>query len=144
MSEFILNDLKDIDSVAAEFLSETKGRKIFAFYGGMGAGKTTFIKALCRQLEALDTVTSPTFTLVNEYQTREGDLIYHFDFYRIEEVEEVFDFGIYEYLQSGRICFMEWPEKIEDLLPEETVKVIIEVNNDFSRTLSINNVSGQT
>jgi tRNA threonylcarbamoyladenosine biosynthesis protein TsaE len=103
----------------------------------MGAGKTTLIKAICLKLGAVDTVTSPSFTLVNEYATRYNDLIYHFDFFRIKTIEEVYDFGFEEYIESGKRCFMEWPEKIEPLLPEETVKVYIGINPDNSRTVDI-------
>ena len=132
--------IKNLDAIAGaakEFLSHTGQSRIFAFYGGMGAGKTTFIKALCEQLGSVDVVTSPTFTLVNEYLTRDKDYLYHFDFYRINRPEEAYDFGIEEYLESGRYCFMEWPEKIEGLLPETAIPVIISVDDKQIRTLEI-------
>jgi tRNA threonylcarbamoyladenosine biosynthesis protein TsaE len=132
-----IKNTDELDRAAGEFLGHTRGSNIFAFYGSMGAGKTTLIKAICKQLGAIDTVTSPTFTLVNEYASRYDDLIYHFDFFRIKETSEVYDFGFEEYMESGRMCFMEWPEKIEALLPEETVKVYISVNPDNSRTVDI-------
>ena len=99
--------------------------KVFAFYGGMGAGKTTFIKAICAVLGVADIVQSPTFSIVNEYKTTAGDSIYHFDFYRIKKTGEVFDIGYEDYLYSGSYCFMEWPELIESLLPDDSVKVRI-------------------
>jgi len=111
--------------------------RIFAFYGSMGAGKTTIIKSVCEALGASDIVTSPTFTLVNEYRTTTGEVLYHIDFYRIRKIEEVFDFGLEEYFSSGSFCFMEWPELIEELLPEETVKVKITVGDKGERSLEI-------
>jgi tRNA threonylcarbamoyladenosine biosynthesis protein TsaE len=99
--------------------------RVFAFYGGMGAGKTTFIKALCRELGSADYVTSPTFALINEYSTSNGSVIYHFDFYRIKKIEEAFDLGYEDYIYSGKYCFIEWPEMIESLLPEGIVEVRI-------------------
>jgi len=127
--------LASIGETAKQFLEMNSGKKIFAFYGDMGAGKTTFIKALCAELKSLDVVTSPTFTLVNEYMTEKHDYIYHFDFYRIKKLEEAYDFGFEEYLDSGKYCFIEWPEKIESLLPDSISRVKIVVNDDFSRTL---------
>ncbi len=106
-------------------LKEFPGARVFAFYGGMGAGKTTFIKALCAVLGVADIVQSPTFSIVNEYKTTAGDSIYHFDFYRIKKTGEVFDIGYEDYLYSGSYCFMEWPELIESLLPDDAVKVRI-------------------
>lgn len=135
--KIIIKDTNDLDRAAGVFIKHTRGSNIFAFYGSMGAGKTTLIKSICLKLGAVDTVTSPTFTLVNEYATRHNDLIYHFDFFRIKTGDEVYDFGFEEYMESGRMCFMEWPEKIESLLPEETVKVYISVNPDNSRTVDI-------
>lgn len=99
--------------------------RVFAFYGAMGAGKTTFIKALCRELGSADYVTSPTFALINEYSTSNGSVIYHFDFYRIKKIEEAFDLGYEDYIYSGNYCFIEWPEMIESLLPEGIVEVRI-------------------
>lgn len=128
-----IENIDQIDRAAEIFINYTEGHNIFAFYGSMGAGKTSLIKAICNKLGSIDTVTSPSFTLVNEYRTDKDDLIYHFDFFRIETQEEVFDFGFEEYLMSGRKCFMEWPEKVESLLPPETVRVDIRVKPDLTR-----------
>lgn len=135
--EILIKDRKHIHSAVRKLLDESYGRKIIAFYGAMGAGKTTIIKALCEALGATDIATSPTFTLVNEYKTGSGESLYHFDFYRIRKTEEVFDFGIEEYFDSGSYCFMEWPELIEDILPEETLKIHIEVTDDEQRILHL-------
>ena len=135
--QIVIKNTDMLAKAAGEFIRYTEGRSIFAVYGTMGAGKTTLIKAICEKLGAVDKVTSPSFTLVNEYKTDKGEVIYHFDFFRIKKQEEVFDFGFEEYLDSGRKCFMEWPEKIESLLPEETVRVRIEVNADKSRFVII-------
>ena len=135
--QIIIKNTGELDRAAGEFINHTRGRNIFAFYGPMGAGKTTLIKAICNKLGAVDTVTSPSFTLVNEYATRHNDKLYHFDFFRIRKIEEVYDFGFEEYMESGKMCFMEWPEKIEPLLPEETVKVYIGIKPDNSRTVDI-------
>lgn len=129
--------LDTIDSAVETFLSSTKGYKSFAFYGGMGAGKTTFITALCHRLKALDLVSSPTFSIVNEYETESGELIYHFDFYRIKETEELYDIGFEEYLASDNWFFIEWPERAEELLTDEFVKVIIETLPDGDRSMII-------
>jgi tRNA threonylcarbamoyladenosine biosynthesis protein TsaE len=102
----------------------------------MGAGKTTFIKAICEEMGVDDVITSPTFAIVNEYETSEEDTIYHFDFYRIKKIEEVYDMGYEEYFYSGNLCFIEWPELIEDLLPEDATKVTIEEAEDGSRVIS--------
>jgi tRNA threonylcarbamoyladenosine biosynthesis protein TsaE len=133
--EIIIPDKSHLRDAAKQFLRETSGRRIFAFYGQMGSGKTTLIKALCREMGVTDTVTSPSFTLVNEYKRR-GDIpVFHFDFYRIKKISEVLDFGIEEYLDSASPCFMEWPEMIEPLLPPETLKISISVMNDGSRVI---------
>lgn len=117
--------LEDIDK-AAEWVLEVVGdKRVIAFYGGMGAGKTTLIKAICKKLGVEDTVTSPTFAIVNEYADGNGDPVYHFDFYRIKKLEEVRDISFDEYAYSGYFCFLEWPELIEDLLPEDTIKISI-------------------
>ena len=126
--------LSDIDRAAREFLEETSGYPVIAFYAPMGAGKTTFTTAICRVLGVReDAVSSPSFSIVNEYRTASGDPLYHFDFYRITKPEEALDIGLYDYLDSGCTCIIEWPENIEDLLPEETLRVSISVNPDESR-----------
>ena len=109
--------------------------KVFAFYGAMGAGKTTFIKALCEELGVEETITSPTFAIINEYRDGGGNSIFHFDFYRINKLEEAFDFGYEDYFYSGNLCFIEWPERIEPLLPAGTVKVYIDGSDDGVRTI---------
>ncbi len=118
-------DIENIKEVAKRFVEEMGERRVFAFYGKMGAGKTTFIKAVCEELGVKDVITSPTFAIVNEY-TADENVIYHFDFYRIKKLEEVYDMGYEEYFYSGALCLIEWPELIEDLLPEDAVKVTIE------------------
>lgn len=133
----VIRNKRELPEASRKLLKHIGKNRIIAFYGSMGAGKTTIIKAICESLEATDTVTSPTFTLVNEYKTSKGDSLYHFDFYRIKRLEEVFDFGIEEYFSSGSYCFMEWPEMIEKYLPQETVKISIEVGADEERILEI-------
>ena len=122
-----------IADAAQEFVAQMGHRRVFAFYGGMGAGKTTFIKSLCEELGVEDTINSPTFAIVNEYEDREANTIFHFDFYRIKSITEVYNMGYEEYFYSNAYCFIEWPELIEELLPEETVKVTIEEQPDGSR-----------
>lgn len=133
--EIIIKDKRHLHEAAKEFLKYCVDKRIFAFYGSMGAGKTTIIKAICEVLGAIDIVSSPTFTLVNEYKTSTGETLYHIDFYRIKKQEEVFDFGIEEYLTGDSYCFMEWPELIEEILPTETVKIKIAVDEFEQRTL---------
>lgn len=124
--------------VAAEAIVELSDiKKVFAFYGNMGAGKTTLIKAICKEMEVTDYATSPTFSLVNEYHTPEDESIFHFDFYRINNITELYDIGYEEYVYSGNICFIEWPTKAESLIPEDAVKVEIIVNEDDSRTINL-------
>ncbi len=132
-----IKDKRQLHKAARTFLDATEGNKIFAFYGTMGAGKTTFIKSVCEILGSVDIISSPTFTLINEYRTEKGESLFHIDFYRIKKQEEVYDFGIEEYFASGSYCFMEWPELIEEILPPETVKVRISANRDESRTIEI-------
>lgn len=135
--EIVIRGLDNIGQAAELFLTETAGHTIIAFYAPMGAGKTTFTTALCHRLGVSeDAVSSPTFSIVNEYRTSGGDSIYHFDFYRITRVEEAFDIGLYDYLDSGSLCLIEWPENIEQILPEETLKVTITVLPDESRVIS--------
>jgi tRNA threonylcarbamoyladenosine biosynthesis protein TsaE len=135
--KIIIKNKRGLRSAVKRILDQTKGKTIYAFYGAMGAGKTTIIKALCEFLGAADLVSSPTFTLVNEYRTTGGESMYHIDFYRIKKHDEVFDFGIEEYLTGEKYCFMEWPELVEDILPEETVRVRISVGENEERTLSV-------
>ena len=120
-----INSLSEINHIAARFIQAHPADRIFAFYGEMGAGKTTFIKALCEEMHVLDYVTSPTFALINEYKTKNDSTIFHFDFYRIKNISEVYDFGYEDYFYSGDYCFIEWPELIETLLPSIAVKVTI-------------------
>jgi len=135
-NQVIIRNLSDIDRAAAEFLEKIKGNTLIAFYAPMGAGKTTFTTALCRALGVEDAVCSPTFTIINEYRSADEKPIYHFDFYRINKLSEVLDIGIEDYFYSGSLCLMEWPENIEEILPEETLKVKITVNPDGSRALN--------
>ncbi|NVO04349.1 MAG: tRNA (adenosine(37)-N6)-threonylcarbamoyltransferase complex ATPase subunit type 1 TsaE, partial [Bacteroidetes bacterium] len=113
------------------FLKSIENHKVIAFYGKMGAGKTTFIKAICLKLGVVDNISSPTFSIINEYKTSESETIYHFDFYRIKNISEAFDLGYEDYFYSNSFCFIEWPEKIEDLLPENCLKVSIEEENNI-------------
>ena len=135
MTEIIISSLDKIADAAQEFVSQIGEKRVFAFYGGMGAGKTTFIKAVCDQLGVNDAVTSPTFAIVNEYNSQMGP-IYHFDFYRIKRASEVLDIGFDDYIYSGNLCLMEWPELIEDFLPEETTIVkIMELENGMRKII---------
>ena len=133
--KIIVSDRSRLRDAARHFLRETAGSRIFAFYGQMGSGKTTFIKALCSEMGVTDTVTSPSFTLVNEYKRPGNPSVYHFDFYRIKKISEVLDFGIEEYFDSDSPCFMEWPELIEQLLPPETLRLLITVTDDGGRII---------
>lgn len=130
--EIRIQDLNHIDEAARQFVSQIGTHTVFAFYGKMGAGKTTFVKAICEALGVEDVITSPTFAIVNEYEANQRS-IYHFDFYRIKKLEEVYDMGYEDYFYSGALCFIEWPELIEDLLPDDAVRVNIEVQPDGSR-----------
>lgn len=135
--EIQIAGLPDLERAAKAFLEAIGDRTLIAFYAPMGAGKTTFTTAVCKALGVQeDAISSPTFAIVNEYRGGEGQPIYHFDFYRIERPEEALDIGLYDYLDSGELCLMEWPENIDALLPEETLRVSISVNPDGSRTLS--------
>ena len=131
-----IRDISDLDRAAEEFLEKIGESRLVAFYAPMGAGKTTFTTAICRRLGVTDAVCSPTFTIINEYMTSSGEPMYHFDFYRINKLSEAVDIGLEDYLYSGCLCIMEWPENVEELLPEETLRVRIAVNPDGSRTLS--------
>lgn len=130
-----IENIEQIHEAARLFTANMGGSRVFAFYGKMGAGKTTFIKAVCEELGVEDVITSPTFAIVNEYTDREGNPIYHFDFYRIKRIEEVYDMGYEDYFYSGNLCLLEWPELIDDILPEDAVKVTITEETDGSRTL---------
>lgn len=134
--EIIIKDTSDLGRAAREFLKEIGDNRILAFYAPMGAGKTTFTAAVCKVLGVADTVCSPTFTIINEYLRADGEMMYHFDFYRITKLSEAVDIGTEDYFYSGSLCLIEWPENIEELLPEETLKIRITVNPDQSRTIS--------
>jgi len=132
--EIKIQHIEEIREAARQFIENMGDHRVFAFYGKMGAGKTTFIKAVCEELGVNDVITSPTFAIVNEYTAEDGP-IYHFDFYRIKKLEEVYDMGFEDYFYSGAPCFIEWPELIEEVLPEDAVKVSICENADGSRTV---------
>ena len=136
--EIKITSLDNIHEAARQFIAVMGDNTVFAFYGKMGAGKTTFIKAVCECLGVTDVINSPTFAIVNEYRSESGELIYHFDFYRIKKLEEVYDMGYEDYFYSGALCFIEWPELVEELLPMDAVKVNIEEQTDGSRTVSMN------
>ncbi len=134
--ELKITSLDNIREAARQFIASMGDNTVFAFYGKMGAGKTTFIKAVCEELGVTDVINSPTFAIVNEYRSdTTGELIYHFDFYRIKKLEEVYDMGYEDYFYSGALCFIEWPELVEDLLPGNTVNVHIEEAEDGSRSV---------
>ncbi len=132
-----LPSLEQIEQAAQKFLELIGDHRVLAFYGSMGAGKTTFIKAVCHQLGVKETVASPTFAIVNEYLAGDGEAVYHFDFYRIKNEEEAIDFGCEDYFYSGRYCFIEWPERILSLLPEETLEINIRELPDGTREIDI-------
>ena len=138
---FTIANLEEIDKAAQDFIqyiSESDLQSnIFAFYGKMGAGKTTFIKAICKALGVKDIVNSPTFTIINEYKSAKGFPIYHFDFYRINKLQEAYDIGVEEYFAGDGLCLIEWPEKIAEILPEDCISVTITTNPDLSRTVEI-------
>jgi len=135
--EITIQHLEDLPRAAKEFLQAIGNHSLVAFYAPMGAGKTTFTIAVCKELGVEeDAISSPTFAIVNEYRGRGGRPIFHFDFYRIEQEAEALDIGLYDYLDSGQLCLMEWPENIEALLPEETLKVHIRVEADGTRLLA--------
>ena len=135
--EIKIKSIEEIAVAAKEFVTAMGERKVFAFYGKMGAGKTTFIKAVCEELGVEDVINSPTFAIVNEYVDGKGEPVYHFDFYRIKNQQEVMDLGYEDYVYSGHVCFMEWPELIENLLPDDAVKVTIEEEIDGGRVLVV-------
>jgi len=125
---FVVNQLNELSKVAEELLNLTKEKKVVIFKGEMGVGKTTFIKVLCAQLDVVDVVRSPTFSIVNEYKTREGRTIYHFDFYRLQQESEAFDMGYEEYFYTDNFCFIEWPEKINSLIPKDVLQINMHQN----------------
>lgn len=130
-----IDSLDNIHAAAKQFVDNMGTSKVFAFYGKMGAGKTTFIKAICEVFGVDDVITSPTFAIVNEYTAASGTPIYHFDFYRIKKIEEVYDMGYEDYFYSNNLCFLEWPELIENLLPGDVVRVTIREEEDGTRTV---------
>ena len=135
-----INSIETIHEAAKQFIAAMEDNTVFAFYGKMGAGKATFIKAVCEELGVTDVINSPTFAIVNEYRSDEtGELIYHFDFYRIQKIDEVYDMGYEDYFYSGALCFIEWPELIEDVLPGDAVKVCIEEQADGTRSIQMEN-----
>ncbi len=134
--EIKINSLEEIKEAVKQFVSSIGSDNVFAFYGAMGAGKTTFIKAICETLGVKDVITSPTFAIVNEYTDGKGMPIYHFDFYRIKKLEEVYDMGYADYFDSGNLCLLEWPELIEELLPTNVVKVTIKEVENGSRLIT--------
>ena len=137
MLEIKIKSLDGIADAARQFVDAMGENKVFAMFGPMGVGKTTFIKAVCEILGVEDTITSPTFAIVNEYRTNTGEQIFHFDFYRIRKVEEVYDMGYEDYVYSGAVCFLEWPELIEELLPEDAVRVTLSEEEDGTRTITL-------
>ena len=132
--EIRIQDINSIREAARQFVEQIGEQRVFAFYGKMGAGKTTFVKAICEELGSTDVITSPTFAIVNEYTSNDTP-IYHFDFYRIKKLEEVYDMGYEEYFYSGALCLIEWPELIEEILPDDAVRVSITEQEDGSRTI---------
>jgi len=139
--EIKITSLDNIREAAKQFIAAMEDNTVFAFYGKMGAGKTTFIKAICEELGVTDVINSPTFAIVNEYRSDEtGELIYHFDFYRIKKLDEVYDMGYEDYFYSGALCFIEWPELIEEVLPGDAVKVTIEEVEDGTRSVRLESI----
>lgn len=132
-----INSLKEISETAKQFIFQIGKNKIFAFNGNMGVGKTTFIKAICEELGVEENVNSPTFSIINEYQTKGGKIIYHFDCYRINKIEEALEIGLEEYIYSGNLCFIEWSENIASLLPDSIVNVYLVENENGERLINI-------
>jgi len=137
MFELKIKSPVDLEDAASQLLAAFPEQRIFAFYGELGVGKTTFIKALCRILKVSDATSSPSFGVIHEYLSGQGSPVYHFDFFRIETVEEVYDIGYEEYVYSGDYCFMEWPELLEALLPENTVRIAMNRGDDGVRVLQV-------
>ena len=139
--EIKINSLDNIREAAKQFIAAMEDNTVFALYGKIGAGKTTFIKAICEELGVTDVINSPTFAIVNEYRSDEtGELIYHFDFYRIKKLDEVYDMGYEDYFYSGALCFIEWPELVEEVLPGDAVKVTIEEVEDGTRSVRLESI----
>ena len=134
--DIVITNETGIDSAAQEFPNAISTRRHIALHAPMGAGKTTFTSAICRVLGVTDDVNSPTFSIINEYRDRDGNAIYHFDFYRIDTPEQALDLGLDEYFDTGALCLMEWPENVADFLPEDTLDVCISVDDEGVRTLS--------
>lgn len=132
-----INTLSDLRQAAQDFINAMNGHTVFAFHGPMGAGKTTLISAICQQMGVNSVVSSPTFAIVNEYEAADGHIISHFDFYRMNRIDEVVDMGADDYFYSDKICFIEWPDIAADLLPTDTVHVYITVDHDGQRTVEI-------
>lgn len=137
MNTFYIDSLEQINDIAKAFLAQYTNERVIAFYGEMGVGKTTFIKALCKALQVNDTVNSPSFAIVNEYHNIDDDIVYHFDFYRLKEEEEAYDMGYEDYLYSGNYCMIEWPEKIASLLPDGRLDLQITEASDGRRKLTV-------
>lgn len=143
MKQFVVQSIDELQKVAEEIIPYIIKQPVVAFQGKMGAGKTTLIKAICKVMDVQNTVTSPTFSLVNEYTTLSGQTIYHFDFYRINKVEEIYDFGYEDYFYSGKFCFIEWPELAEQLLLPDTLVITIDVDAKHRRTISLNSTTAK-
>lgn len=126
---FTAKSITDLQPIAKELLSSLGNKSLVALKGNMGSGKTTFVKTICEQLEIEDVVNSPTFSIINQYSGINGEIVYHFDYYRLEKPQEALDIGLYDYLDSGHLCLMEWPEKVEKLLPEDCV--YLEIKEDI-------------
>jgi tRNA threonylcarbamoyladenosine biosynthesis protein TsaE len=137
MKTLEINSLKELQQAARSFIELTRGKRKFAFYGPMGSGKTTLIKAICKELGASSLVTSPTFSLVNEYTLGNGEVLYHFDLYRINNIEELYDLGYEEYFYGDNYVFIEWAEKAESLLPDPVTRVIMQEVTPDKRLLSV-------
>lgn len=140
MTTIHVNSIDQLPEAASKFVETMGDETVYAFYGEMGAGKTTFINALCRRLGVEDDVTnSPSFAIINEYRSdTTAELIYHFDLYRLEDIDEALEIGVEDYFDCGALCFLEWPERIADILPDDTVRIDIRVNDDLSRDIIIN------
>ncbi|MCZ4695509.1 tRNA (adenosine(37)-N6)-threonylcarbamoyltransferase complex ATPase subunit type 1 TsaE [Ancylomarina euxinus] len=137
MTELSIKNLEEINSVAKQFIELVGERRVFAMYGAMGVGKTTFVKAVCEVLGVEDTINSPTFAIVNEYHTPKDKIVYHFDFYRIDDVQEAYDFGYEDYFYSKALCFIEWPERIESILPADVINLNFTEKEDGTRIIQV-------